>query len=91
MKRTRGKAYPAKVDNFEVDVTVVPYLSQRQWEETKETKTLVRTIGELGNIERTDESDKTLSANHGRKEVFLGRAVVPIEGVEIHYRCDQNR
>ena len=36
----------------------------------------MRTIGELGGIERTDESWKTLSANHGQKEVFLGRALV---------------
>jgi hypothetical protein len=76
MRRTRDKEYAAQVDEGQVQVKVVPYQSQEQWEETKETRTLVRTIGELGGIERTDESWKTLSANHRQKEVFLGRALV---------------
>ena len=44
MKRTRDQVYTVKVDDGQLDVTVVPYQSQEQWEETKETRTLVRTI-----------------------------------------------
>ena len=72
MRRTRDKVYPVKVGDGQVDVTVVPYQSQEQWEETKETRTLVRTINEFGGIERTDESWKRFVPTMVVKRFSLG-------------------
>ncbi len=36
----------------------------------------MKVLGEMGNIEKTEDSWKKLYANHGRKEVYLGRSVV---------------
>jgi hypothetical protein len=76
LRSTRGKEYPFKVDETEVKLTAVPHRSQADWESSKESRLLVKTIAEISQMERTDTSWKTLYGDHKNKTVYLGRDIV---------------
>ena len=65
MRRTRGDTFEYNVaeelDDAEwVGLTVSYYVSPQQYEDEKETCTLLRVIGKMGNIERSEKSWRTL-------------------------------
>jgi hypothetical protein len=76
LRVTRDKQYTFNVEDTEIFLTAVPHRSPQEWENSKETRLLVKTIAELGQIERTDMSWKTLYGDHKNKVVYIGREVV---------------
>ena len=58
--------------------TAAPHRSQEERESSNETKLVVQTITEIGQIERTNTTWETLYGDHKNKVVYIGRKVVGV-------------
>ena len=80
LKITRGQTYQGARRDFDQSVvyelSFVPHITPEAWNDTKDSRILTRIIVEYGKILQSDVSWKVLSADHRRKEVYLGRAVI---------------
>ena len=77
LKATTNDRFYVNINDFAPLVPRLKNLAPEEFDATKHTRTIMRTIGSLAGLSPDEDNRKTLGANHYRKkEVYIGRVVV---------------